>query len=142
MFMGTYNHSIDTKGRLIMPAKFREQLGETFVVTAGLDSCLFIFSDSAWEKFEEELDALPMSNEDARTYTRYFMPNACSCEVDKQGRILIPGYLREIAGLSKDVVLAGVGRRIEIWDKDRWKAISSGVDMNVVASKMEGLGRK
>ena len=140
MFMGEYNHSIDNKGRLIIPAKFREQLGDTFVVTQGLDGCLFIYANEEWEAFTEKLKQLPLTNLKARKFTRYFLAGATSCEVDKQGRILLPQKLRQSADLTKDVVLAGVGSRIEIWDSARWEENSTYEDMEEIAENMEGLG--
>ncbi|MCD8077489.1 MAG: division/cell wall cluster transcriptional repressor MraZ [Lachnospiraceae bacterium] len=140
MFMGEYNHSIDAKGRLIMPARFREQLGETFVVTQGLDGCLFVYANEEWKLFEEKLKQLPLTNASARKFSRYFLAGAIQCEVDKQGRILLPAKLRAAAGLEKDVVLAGVGERIEIWDRERWEENSTYEDMDVIAENMEGLG--
>ncbi|MCD8010898.1 MAG: division/cell wall cluster transcriptional repressor MraZ [Lachnospiraceae bacterium] len=140
MFMGEYNHSIDAKGRLIMPARFREQLGESFVVTQGLDGCLFVYANEEWKLFEEKLKQLPLTNASARKFTRFFLAGAIQCEVDKQGRILLPAKLRAAAGLEKDVVLAGVGERIEIWDKQRWEENSTYDDMNDIAENMEGLG--
>ncbi|MCD8124542.1 MAG: division/cell wall cluster transcriptional repressor MraZ [Lachnospiraceae bacterium] len=140
MFMGEYNHSIDAKGRLIMPARFREQLGESFVVTQGLDGCLFVYANEEWKLFEEKLKQLPLTNASARKFSRYFLAGAIQCEVDKQGRILLPAKLRAAAGLEKDVVLAGVGERIEIWDKQRWEENSTYDDMDIIAENMEGLG--
>lgn len=140
MFMGEYNHTIDTKGRLIIPSKFREALGEEFVVTKGLDGCLFIFPKEEWNVFEEKLKALPLTNKDARKFTRFFLAGAASCEVDKQGRILLPAVLREFAGLEKDVVLAGVGGRIEIWQKEKWLESNEYEDMEDIADHMEELG--
>ena len=102
MFMGEYNHSIDTKGRLIMPAKFRDVLGDSFVVTKGLDGCLFVYPDEEWNIFEEKLKTLPLTNKNARQFTRFFLAGAATCEVDKQGRILLPQVLREFAELEKD----------------------------------------
>lgn len=115
MFMGEYNHIIDAKGRLIVPAKFREILGDNFVVTKGLDGCLFVYSDKEWQAFEEKLKTLPLTNKNARQFTRFFLAGAAQVEVDKQGRILLPQVLREFAGLEKEVVLVGVASRIEIW---------------------------
>ena len=115
MFMGEYNHTIDPKGRLIIPAKFREALGDEFVVTKGLDGCLFVYANTEWNNFEEKLRTLPLTNKNARQFTRFFLAGAAACEVDKQGRILIPQVLREFAKLEKDVVLVGVASRIEIW---------------------------
>lgn len=140
MFMGEYSHTIDSKGRLIVPSKFREQLGDEFVVTAGLDGCLFAYADEEWKKFEEKLYALPISNPNARKFSRFFLANACTCEVDKQGRILLPAKLRASAGLEKDVVLAGVGSRIEIWNKETWLEKCTYDDMDEIAANMEGLG--
>lgn len=105
MFMGEYNHTIDAKGRLIIPSKFRELLGEEFVLTKGLDGCLSIYPMDEWNAFEEKLRALPLTNKNARTFTRFFVAGATNCELDKQGRILVPQTLREFAGLEKDVVL-------------------------------------
>ena len=116
--MGEYNHTIDTKGRLIVPSKFREALGDEFVVTKGLDGCLFVYDNKEWTVFEEKLKSLPLTNKDARQFVRFFLAGAASVEVDKQGRILIPSVLREFAELDKDVVLVGVASRIEIWSKE------------------------
>lgn len=140
MFMSEYNHSIDAKGRLIVPAKFREQLGDSFVVTQGLDGCLFVYANEEWKRFEDKLRQLPLTNPAARKFSRFFLAGAVQCEVDRQGRILIPAKLRKAAGLTKDVILAGVGERIEIWDRERWEASSTYEDMNDVAAGMEGLG--
>ena len=101
MFIGEYSHTIDAKGRLIVPSKFREQLGEEFVVTKGLDGCLFVYENSEWKSFEEKLHALPLTNANARKFTRFFLAGACACEVDRQGRILIPAVLREFAKLER-----------------------------------------
>jgi MraZ protein len=140
MFMGEYNHTIDAKGRLIIPSKFRETLGEEFVVTKGLDGCLFVYPISEWQVFEEKLRTLPMTNKDARKFSRFFLAGAAMCELDKQGRILIPAVLREFAALEKDVVLAGVLGRVEIWSKERWTDISEYDDMEDVAEHMSQLG--
>jgi MraZ protein len=140
MFMGEYNHTIDAKGRLIIPSKFREALGEEFVVTKGLDGCLFVYPISEWQVFEEKLRTLPMTNKDARKFSRFFLAGAAMCELDKQGRILLPAVLREFAALEKDVVLAGVLGRVEIWSKERWTDISEYDDMEDVAEHMSQLG--
>ena len=113
MFMGEYNHIIDAKGRLIIPARFRELLGEEFILTKGLDGCLSIYPMDAWEAFETKLRALPLTNKNARTFTRFFVAGATNCELDRQGRILVPQTLREFAGLEKEVVLTGNLDRIE-----------------------------
>ena len=118
MFMGEYNHTVDAKGRLIVPSKFREQLGDEFVITKGLDNCLFVYDNSEWTALEEKLRALPITNTAGRKFSRFLLGSAATCEVDKQGRILLPSVLREFAGIGKDAVLVGVGSRIEIWNKD------------------------
>ena len=140
MFMGEYNHTIDTKGRLIVPAKFRESLGEEFVVTKGLDGCLFVYDEAEWSAFEEKLKTLPITNKDARNFVRFFLAGATTVEVDKQGRILIPNVLREFAGLEKDVVFLGVGSRIEIWSRQAWDGEGNFDDMDDIAERMADLG--
>ena len=140
MFMGEYNHSVDAKGRLIVPSKFREQLGNEFVVTKGLDGCLFVFDNSEWQAFAEKLRSLPMIDKEVRQFTRFFLAGAASVEVDKQGRILIPSVLREFADITKDAVLIGVGSRIEIWSKDRWEGTVTYQDMEDISKHMVELG--
>lgn len=140
MFMGEYNHTVDTKGRLIIPSRFREELGEEFVVTRGLDGCLFVFPNSEWHSFEEKLKALPLTNKNARQFSRFFVAGATVCELDKQGRILLPAALREFAGLEKDVVLTGMLNRIEIWSKAKWTENNSCDDMDDIAEQMSDLG--
>ena len=141
MFMGEYNHTIDPKGRLIIPAKFREALGDEFVVTKGLDGCLFVYANTEWNNFEEKLRTLPLTNKNARQFTRFFLAGAAACEVDKQGRILIPQVLREFAKLEKDVVLVGVASRIEIWSKEKWNEYNeSNIDYDSIAEEMSNLG--
>ena len=142
MFMGEYNHTIDAKGRLIVPSKFRELLGNEFVVTKGLDGCLFVFSNEEWQEFELKLKALPLTNKSARQFARFFVAGATPCELDKQGRILLPQTLREFAGLDKDVVLTGMLNRIEIWSKQKWNENNSldDVAMDEIAEQMTDLG--
>ena len=140
MFMGEYNHTIDAKGRLIIPSKFRETLGDEFVVTKGMDGCLFVFDNSEWQAFEEKLRSLPMIDKEARQFTRYFLAGAASLEVDKQGRILLPAVLREFAGITKDAVLVGVGNRVEIWSRDRWEGTVTYQDMEEISRHMIQLG--
>ena len=136
MFMGEYNHTIDAKGRLIIPSKFRESLGEGFVITKGLDGCLFAYDNQEWNAFEEKLRALPLSRKDNRQFARFFLAGAAEVEVDKQGRILIPSNLREFAGLLKDVVL------VEIWSKEKWDSLQEEDDEAVedIAERMSELG--
>lgn len=138
--MGEYNHTIDTKGRLIIPSKFREVLGDEFVVTKGLDGCLFVYDNHEWSAFEEKLKALPLMNKESRKFVRFFLAGAASVEVDKQGRILIPSVLREFAELDKEVVLVGVASRIEIWSKQKWEEASEYDDMEEIAEHMSDLG--
>ena len=140
MFMGEYNHTTDTKGRLIVPSKFREALGESFVVTKGLDGCLFVYDNVEWNAFEEKLRTLPITNKEARQFVRFFLAGAAEAEVDKQGRILVPNVLREFAGLDKDVVLIGVGSRIEIWSRERFDGVAACEDMDEIAEHMAELG--
>ncbi|MDE6943705.1 MAG: division/cell wall cluster transcriptional repressor MraZ [Lachnospiraceae bacterium] len=140
MFMGEYNHTIDAKGRLIVPSKFREALGDTFVVTKGLDGCLFVYDNKEWNAFEEKLKSLPLTNKEARQFARFFLAGAAEVEVDKQGRILVPNILREFAQISKDVVLIGVASRIEIWSRERFEGIASFEDMDEIAEHMAELG--
>ena len=140
MFMGEYNHTIDTKGRLIIPSKFREVLGDDFVVTKGLDGCLFVYDNTEWSAFEEKLKALPLMNKESRKFVRFFLAGAASVEVDKQGRILLPAVLRDFAGITKDAVLVGVGNRVEIWSKDRWEGTVTYQDMEEISRHMIELG--
>lgn len=140
MFMGEYNHTIDPKGRIIVPAKFREQLGDEFVVTKGLDGCLFVYDHEEWGAFEEKLKTLPITNKDARAFVRFFLAGATTVEIDKQGRILLPAVLRDFAELIKDVVLIGVASRVEIWSKERWDGTDSFDDVESIAEHMAELG--
>jgi len=140
MYMGEYNHSIDAKGRLIIPSKFREALGDEFVVTKGLDGCLFVFDLTEWANFEAKLKSLPITNKDARQFVRFFLAGAASMEVDKQGRILIPNVLREFAEITKDATLIGVGSRIEIWSLEKWEGMDFDDDMDDISAAMESLG--
>lgn len=120
MFLGEYQHSLDAKGRLIVPSKFREGLGETFVATKGLDNCLFLYHIEEWEIIEQKIRNLPLTRGDVRAFARFFFSGACECEMDKQGRILLPLNLREYAEIERDVVIIGVGSRAEVWSKENW----------------------
>mgnify|MGYP004541889237 FL=1 len=139
-FKGEYNHTVDAKGRLIVPAKFRESLGEIFVFTKGLDGCLFVYPNEEWENIENKFRELPLTTKDARKFSRFFFAGAADCEVDKQGRILIPSVLREFAGIGKEAVLVGVLNRVEIWSKERWLGENEYEDMDEVAEHMAELG--
>ncbi len=141
MFTGEYQHTVDEKGRFIMPAKYRETLGEQFMITKGLDNCLFVYSQSEWKTLEEKLKNLPFTNRDARAFARFFFSGAMECETDKQGRILISGNLREYAKITKDVNIIGVGTRIEIWSKEIWAGYSQETEVKYeeLAEKMVDL---
>ncbi|ADL42010.1 MraZ protein [Caldicellulosiruptor obsidiansis OB47] len=142
MLIGEYKHVVDSKGRIILPSKFREELGERFILTKGLDNCLFGYSLKEWAVLEEKLKKLPLTSKEARTFLRFFFAGACECEVDKQGRILIPQNLREYAGIKKEVFIIGVMTRIEIWSEDNWLKEMTNEDLSVdrIAQKMEELG--
>src|SRR5699024_12872056 len=121
MFMGEHQHNIDTKGRIIVPAKFREDLGDSFVVTRGLDKCLFAYPMDEWKLLEEKLKKLPLTKKDARAFTRFFFSGAVECEVEKQGRINIPLPLSNYAGMEKECAVIGVSNRVECWAEDIWE---------------------
>ncbi len=142
MLIGEYEHSLDAKGRLIMPAKLREDIGEKFIITKGLDGCLFGFSQNEWANFEEKLKTLPLTNKNARDFVRFFLSGAIECEIDKQGRFLIASNLREYGAMEKEVVIIGVGTRIEIWNKESWKAYNSdeNISADAIAENMTMLG--
>ncbi len=135
MFTGSYEHTVDSKGRIIVPVKFREGLGESFMVTQGLDGCLFIYPMSEWEEFVKKLQAIPGTKE-GRQLQRYFLASASEVEIDRQGRALLPSLLREKAGITKSVILVGVIGKIEIWDKDEWDKANTYKDMDEVAEHM------
>ncbi len=142
MLIGEYEHTIDSKGRLIMPAKLREDMGDKFIITKGLDGCLFGFSQTEWNNFEEKLKTLPLTNKNARDFVRFFLSGAMECEVDKQGRFLISSNLREYATLEKETMITGVGTRIEIWNRDKWKKYNSeeNISADQIAENMANLG--
>ena len=123
--MGEYQHTLDTKQRLIIPARFRDQLGSQFVVTRGLDGCLFGYPMSEWQLLEQKLKALPLTKRDARAFVRFLYSAATVCTLDKQGRINIPDPLVKYADLSKKCMVVGVSNRLEIWDSDRWDAYNA-----------------
>ncbi|KRL99912.1 division/cell wall cluster transcriptional repressor MraZ [Liquorilactobacillus satsumensis] len=130
MFMGEFRHTIDEKGRLIIPAKFREDLGEKFVITRGMDGCLFGYPQNEWDKLEQKLQKLPLTKKDARAFVRFFYSAATECEFDKQGRISVPKPLREHAALDKKCVVVGVSNRFEIWAQTRWDDFSTEAEGN------------
>ena len=142
MFYGEFQHTVDPKGRVIVPSTFREELGEKFILTKGLDDCLFVYSMTEWSNLEAKLKTLPLSNKDARAFVRFFFSGATECEVDKQGRILIPQNLRSYAGLEKDIYIIGVSTRVEVWDKAKWETYNGDESLNPdsIAEKMSMLG--
>ena len=141
MFIGEYQHAIDNKNRIIIPTKFRDKLGSEFIVTKGLDGCLYIYTLSEWAIMEEKLKKLPLTSKDARAFVRFFFSGANEVSIDKQGRALIPQNLCEYASIDKEIVSIGVSTRIEIWAKDKWDEYN-GSDMNFdeIAEKMIELG--
>lgn len=142
MLLGEYEHSIDPKGRLAMPAKLREGLGAKFIITKGLDGCLFVYDLEQWALLEQKLSTLPMSRKTARDFTRFLFGGACEGECDKQGRVLLPANLRSYAKLDKEAVIVGVGNHAEIWDANTWneynEANAEGV--NDLAEQLADLG--
>lgn len=138
MLIGEYQHNVDLKGRVIVPARFRDDLGDKFIVTKGLDNCLFVYSPAEWEKLEEKIRALPLSR--SRDLQRFFFSGATEVETDKQGRILLPQNLRSYAGLEKDIYVVGVSIRCEIWDKQRWENQNAHLTADAIAEAMNELG--
>lgn len=134
MLMGEYEHSIDAKGRLILPADFREELGAQFVITKGLDACLFVYTQDEWEKLSHKLRQLPLSKPEARAFVRFFFSGARTLEIDKQGRFLVPGTLRTYAKLDKEAVLIGVSNRIEVWSRAEWQRYND--EINPMVTKL------
>ncbi|NLK44766.1 MAG: division/cell wall cluster transcriptional repressor MraZ [Tissierellia bacterium] len=142
MFIGEYQHTLDSKGRIIIPSKFRSELGEEFVMTKGLDNCLFVYPKTEWSILEEKLKTLPLTNRDARAFVRFFFSGASECELDKQGRVLIPPNLRDHSKVEKEVVIIGVSTRIEIWSKEEWDTYNNddSLSYDSIAEKMAELG--
>lgn len=140
MLIGEYEHTLDAKGRISMPSKLKKDMGETFIVTKGLDGCLFAFSQEEWLNFEEKLKALPLSDKNARNFVRFFLAGATECELDKQGRFLIPSNLRLAASLEKEAIIIGVGTRLEIWNKKIWNEKDGEISADEIAENMTMLG--
>lgn len=141
MFIGEYQHSLDSKNRIIVPAKLREGLGNKFIITKGLDGCLYAYPLEEWRVLEDKLKTLPFTNKEARTFVRFFFSGACEVELDKQFRGLIPQNLKEYAKIEKDIVSIGVLSRVEIWSREMWdKYNDSNVDFDLIAEKMNDLG--
>ena len=120
MFIGEYHHSVDDKGRLIIPSKFREELGNNFIITRGIENCLFVYSMESWEKIVNKLETLPFTKKDARAFIRFFLSGASEAEFDKQGRINITSPLISYANITKECVVIGTGDRLEIWSEESW----------------------
>jgi len=142
MFMGEFTHNMDGKGRIIMPASFREELEGSFVVTRGLDNCLFLYPLPEWQKLEEKLKELPITRKNARSFVRFFFSGATECTLDKQGRISLPQNLRNYADLEKETVIIGLANRIEIWAKEKWDSFLEDAEDSHedIAATMDDLG--
>ena len=142
VFLGEYAHTLDDKGRLIIPARFREELGPRFVGTRGLDRCLFVYASAEWQVFADQLRTLPLTKADSRAFARLLFSGASECELDKQGRILVPPVLRQFAGIERDVVVIGVSNRVEIWAAEEWRKYSDVAteSYEAIAEKIVDLG--
>jgi len=134
MFIGEYRHNLDSKGRISMPVKFRSELGSSAIVTKGLDACLFVYPKEEWQKMSEKLAQLPISSSSARSFSRLMLSGAMELEFDKQGRAVLPAYLREYAGLKGDIVATGVLNRVELWDEGTWKEYNDSSESNATAN--------
>ena len=142
MFIGEYSHTIDPKKRLAVPSKFRGELKNKVVVTRGLDKCLFVYPIAVWNEIAGKLGTLPVGERDTRSFIRLMLAGAADVEVDKQGRILIPDYLKSYAGLKKGVIIAGIFNRLEIWDENKWRSYKSKAEKNTdeIAEQLGKLG--
>lgn len=141
MFIGEYEHALDSKNRIIVPSKFREELGNKFILTKGLDGCLYAYPLSEWEILEQKLKNLPLTSKNARAFVRFFFSGANEIDMDKQGRSLIPQNLLEYAAVKKEIVSIGVSNRVEIWSKENWEEYNnSNIDFDEIAEQMSELG--
>ncbi len=142
MFLGEFEHSIDSKGRLAIPAKFRVRLGEGAVLTRGLDGCLVIYPAQEWLEFAEKLDKLPSTQPDVRNYKRFIFSGATECDFDRQGRVLIPAFLRQYAGMEETAVVVGQYSKVEVWSQSRWEAAKPKIEDNgeQIAERLSSLG--
>lgn len=140
--MGEFQHSLDEKNRLIMPARLRDGLGDRFIITKGLDTCLFAYTETEFQQLAAKLQSLPFTKADSRAFVRMFFSGASECEFDKQGRIVIPSNLKEYANLDKECVIIGVSNRVEIWSRSEWEKYSEGAESSYeeIAEKLDGLG--
>ncbi len=141
MFIGEYQHNLDEKGRLAVPAKFRNKLTKGAVVTKGLDNCLFVYTAEEWQKLASKLATLPISKANTRAFSRLMLAGAMDVQLDKQGRIVLPEYLRKYAGLKKKSIIAGLYNRLEVWDEDQWNKYKQGTEKQSgdIAEALEGL---
>lgn len=139
MFLGQHQHSLDNKGRITIPAKFRDELGEVFVCTQGLDNCIFIYPLDEWQRLANKLRELPFTSGDVRSFARFFFSGAAELETDKNGRAVLPAHLREYAGIDKDFLIVGVGSRVEIWSVQNWARYNQAT-ASTVAKIADGLG--
>lgn len=141
MFIGEYDHALDSKNRIIVPSKFREELGNKFILTKGLDGCLYAYPLGEWEILEQKLKKLPLTSKNARAFVRFFFSGANEIDMDKQGRSLIPQNLLEYAEIKKEIVSIGVSNRLEIWSKEKWEEYNnSNIDFDEIAEQMSELG--
>jgi len=142
VFIGEFQHTVDEKGRVQVPAKFRKQFSQGAVVTRGLDDSLFFYTKDEWAKIAERIAALPLSKSSARSFARLMLAGAMDIEIDKQGRMMLPKYLRQFGGIKKNVVFAGLYSRVEIWDENRWRNYQKKMEKNVatIAEDLNDLG--
>lgn len=142
MLIGEFRHTIDAKKRLALPAKFRKELGETVIITKGLDNCLVVYPQKEWEVMSDKLGKLPSGQVEARGFARIMLAGAMASELDKLGRILVPDYLKNYAGLIKNVVVCGLYNRLEIWDANNWEVYRKKVEGEIgdIAGKLKELG--
>lgn len=142
MFIGEFQHNIDEKGRMALPVKFRSQLGKGAIITRGLDHCLFVFTQVEWQELAKKLVALPLAQANSRAFARLMLAGAMEVELDSQGRVLLPDYLRQYAGLDKKAIIAGVYNRMEIWDETTWQQYKAKTESNSneIAEKLSELG--
>ena len=142
MLLGEYRHNLDTKGRMAIPAKFRDKMTAGAIITRGIDNCLFVFANAEWEVLAQKLIALPLAQANSRAFVRLMLAGASDVEIDNQGRILIPDYLRKYAGLKKEVVVAGLYNRIEVWDEMAWQSYKTKTESSseAIAEKLGELG--
>ncbi|MGR6836196.1 division/cell wall cluster transcriptional repressor MraZ [Syntrophomonas erecta] len=142
MFLGEYQHSLDAKGRVTIPSKFREQLTDRFVATKGLDNCIFLYPLEEWSRIEEKIHSLPFTRSDVRSFARFFFAGASELEIDKQGRTVLPVNLRDYAAIEKDLVIIGVGSRVEIWASAKWESYTESAESSyeAIAESLVDLG--